>query len=198
MNKLRKFTKENLNKRIKRRKKVETVKSAFTYLLIAIVTIWVIIFILGKFSDGNNKFQINSFVVISGSMDPTLKINDLIFSKKVEESELQKGDIISFSQDKQVITHRINDIIEKDGKRQYQTKGDHNNDIDEETIAYEEIVGKYIFRIPVIGYLVRISQTQMGVVVIIILFIVIEMYTQDKNDKELIRHGKRMKKEVQE
>lgn len=197
-NKLRKFTKENLDKRIKRKNKVGTVKSVLTYLLIAIITIWVIIFVLGKVSEGNNKFQINSFVVISGSMNPTLKVNDLIFSKKIEESEIQKGDIISFIKDNQVITHRINNILEKDGKRQYETKGDNNNDIDEENVTYEEIVGKYIFRIPVIGYLVRSSQTQMGLVVIIIIFIGLEMYARDKNDKEIMRHEKRMKKEEQE
>lgn len=197
-NKLRKFTKENLDKKIEKKNKLITIKNIITYLIIALISIWVIILIFGKLSENNNNFQINSFVVISGSMEPTLKINDLIFSKKVEENKLQKGDIISFVKDKQVITHRINNIKEIEGKRQYETKGDHNNDIDEEIVTYEEIVGKYMFKIPAIGYLVRNSQTQMGLLVIIIIFIAIEMHIKDKNDKELLRHEKRMKKEEQE
>lgn len=129
---------------------------------------------------------------------PTLDINDLIFSVKVEQSELRQGDIISFYKEEQVITHRIEEIVEQDGQTVYKTKGDNNNSFDEDLVKYEEIMGKYLFKIPKVGYVVRSLQTRIGIVVVILLLFIREIQMRNKENKEMIRHQKRVEMEEKE
>lgn len=84
-------------------------------------------------------------------MEPNIKRGDIAIIKEVSEDKLKNNDIISFVVDGNTITHRIVDIEEIDGKLFYTTKGDANNINDDEKITYENIVGKYIGKIPVVG-----------------------------------------------
>ena len=126
---------------------------------------------------------------------PTLDINDLIFSIKVEQSELKQGDIISFYKENQVITHRIEEIIEQNGQTLYKTKGDNNNSADEDLVQYEEIMGRYLFKIPKVGYVVRNLQTRIGIIVVILLLFIREIQIRNRENKEMIRHQKRIEME---
>lgn len=198
MKKLRKFTNENIDKKIKSKNLRRTIISSITTFLIFILTVYFLLIMYGKLSQNNNKFQLNSFVVISGSMEPTLNINDLIFNVKVKEEKLKKGDIISFSEGNNVVTHRINNIIEEEGKKYYETKGDNNPNVDERMTEYDNIVGRYIFKIPKVGYSIRNMQTQVGIFAIIVILLLAEVHSRKKENKEYIRHRKRIEKEEDE
>lgn len=193
--KLSKYTDENINKKIKRRNIKSVLRSIILYLLVAVLSVYFAIVLWGNFSERNSGFQINGFIVISGSMIPTLDINDLVVSMKVKQEELKEGDIISFVQENQVITHRINKIIEENGEICYETKGDNNNTIDDNLVKYEDIMGKYIFKIPKIGYIVRNLQTQIGIIIVITIIFIRELYVRNKESKEIIRHEKRVEME---
>ena len=82
---------------------------------------------------------ISIFKVVSGSMSPEIMEGDVIITKKCKSYEV--GDIITFFNDEEIITHRINAIIGED----YYTKGDSNNTVDLETIKTDQIYGKVIF-----------------------------------------------------
>lgn len=193
--KLSKYTDENINKKIKRRNIKSVLRSIILYLLVAVLSVYFAIVLWGNFSERNSGFQINGFIVISGSMIPTLDINDLVVSMKVKQEELKEGDIISFVQENQVITHRINKIIEENGEICYETKGDNNNTIDDNLVKYEDIMGKYIFKILKIGYIVRNLQTQIGIIIVITIIFIRELYVRNKESKEIIRHEKRVEME---
>lgn len=194
-NKLKKFTNDNINKKIKKKNRKSCLKSIIIYILLAILSIYFIIVLWGNFSEKDSGFQLNSFIVVSGSMMPTLNVNDLIFSAKVEQSELKEGDIISFYKEDQVITHRINKIIEENGNRYYETKGDNNNNPDEDLLENKQIIGKYLFKIPKVGYIVRNLQTKIGIIIVIIILLIREFFIRNKEDKEMIRHQKRIEME---
>ena len=54
-----------------------------------------------------------SFVVVSGSMEPTIKTGSVVFVKSVNPTLVKKGDIIAFtspSNPKDTILHRVNSI----------------------------------------------------------------------------------------
>lgn len=197
-NKLKGFTDENINKKIKIKDKIAFFENMIMYILIAILSVYFIMIFWSNFSKNGSDFQVNSFVVVSGSMMPTLNVNDLIFTIKEEKDKLQQGSIISFYQNDHIITHRINNVIEQDGQTYYETKGDNNNDIDDELVKYDDVVGRYLFRIPKIGYLIKNLQTQIGIVVIIVLLLIREMFTRNKENKEYIRHQKRLEMEERE
>lgn len=81
--------------------------------------------------------------VVSGSMEPTLAIGDIIVID-THEKKYQKGDIVTFlDDDGTLVTHRILSIH---GKEMI-TKGDNNNTQDSPSTV-GKIVGKYMFRIP--------------------------------------------------
>ena len=91
-------------------------------------------------------FGIHWFKVGSGSMEPTLKVNDIILIKK--ENEYFINDIITFKDNDEIITHRIIDINDKE----ITTKGDANNKEDK-PITKDMIIGKIIFKFHIFGFI---------------------------------------------
>lgn len=80
--------------------------------------------------------------VVSGSMEPTLYIDDLILIN-TKEKNYKAGDIITFQDaEGSFVTHRIVSITEKE----LITKGDNNNTEDKPTTP-DKIVGKYVSRV---------------------------------------------------
>jgi len=105
---------------------------------------------------------------ISGSMEPTLKIGDLLIIRgglKAEDihASPQDGDIIIFHSPADPndlpIVHRAIKKIQKDGKWYFITKGDNNPYDDYETFGWmvpeDYIIGKVIFVIPKAGFILR-------------------------------------------
>ena len=87
--------------------------------------------------------------VISGSMEPTIKIGDLIVINTNEEN-YGIGDIITFRDiNGSFVTHRIISIEDN----VMVTQGDANDSVDEE-MSVSSIVGKYTMRIPGEGKLI--------------------------------------------
>lgn len=115
----------------------------------------------------NNSVKIFNYRfmrVLSNSMEPVLEPNDCIIIKEVPEDELDIGDIITFVSFENEIygkfnTHRIYDIgiDENTGKKYYVTKGDYFDTPDYSYVIYENVIGKYVRKIPmgsVISFLV--------------------------------------------
>jgi len=72
--------------------------------------------------------------------------------------EIKKGDIIVFRGGNNIpIIHRVVIINEKDGKKTFTTKGDHNEGIipsfGEVDITEDKIIGKAVLKIPYLGYI---------------------------------------------
>ena len=84
------------------------------------------------------------FKVSSGSMEPVIKVNNLIIVKK--QKEYHEGDIITYKKGKEYITHRIVNI---DGE-EIITRGDANNTNDK-PFKEDQIIGKYVYRFKTIA-----------------------------------------------
>lgn len=88
-------------------------------------------------------------VVISGSMEPTLKVGGILYYEKINIDELDEGDILVYQANDHIISHRIVDIIEDD----FITKGDKNNSVDNYLVNGNQVLGKGTnWSIPFIGY----------------------------------------------
>lgn len=88
-------------------------------------------------------------VVISGSMEPTLKVGGVLYYEKINIDELDEGDILVYQANDHIISHRIVDIIEDD----FITKGDKNNSVDNYLVNSNQVLGKGTnWSIPYIGY----------------------------------------------
>jgi signal peptidase I len=77
----------------------------------------------------------------------------ILYSKK----NIKVGDVAVFNSDGKFdpIIHRVVAITEKDGKKYYFTKGDHNIGTAsfEQNIPEEKVIGKAIIRVPYLGWI---------------------------------------------
>lgn len=188
------------NEKIKEKQKKQLLKTIvikLIYILILPIIIWDLLIIIQTIQNPNKTpsvFGIKTFCIVSGSMEPQISVNDVVLIKEVEENEINKGDIISFTINGETITHRIVNIESKtDGKLVYTTKGDANNTEDQEQISFDNIEGKYIGKIPKIGKIILAlkSKTTLGIVLIILAILYI--LEQRHNNKKMKRKNERIK-----
>jgi len=105
-----------------------------------------------------------SFVIQSGSMEPSIRVGDVVFVQA--EPEYGKSDVITFtSQEGRVVTHRI---LES-GQEGYTTQGDANQTVDVDTVPQKSIIGKVQFVVPKLGYVFSFSKTPAGIIALIII-----------------------------
>ena len=136
------------------------------WVVIGFIILVALLLIISTFPiTGNYKVM----TVISGSMEPTIKIGSVVVVKP--ESDYKVGDIITFgpaSKTKAPTTHRIFDIKVVDGNPVYITKGDANNGPDAKEIQKKDIIGKVLFSVPYVGYAVDFAKKPIGFALIII------------------------------
>ena len=147
-------------------KKVINVFKTIVSCLIVIVALFAIVFsIISASAVGNNKrslFGYKFFIVLSDSMSATdFSAGDMIVVKEVDVNDLEKDDIITFySMDSksvgEIITHKIREVIEKDGVLiGFKTFGTTTNTDDESLVEPPYVIGQYQFNIPKMGYFIE-------------------------------------------
>ena len=118
----------------------------------------------------------NAYVVLSGSMLPTIEVKDVVVTKKIPEEKLKVGDIITFiSPDQRFggisVTHRIIEKLydETAGIYTYRTQGDNNNIADAVPVPNANILGKVILKIPKLGFIQEILASKGGLIVFVLI-----------------------------
>lgn len=158
------------------------------------VILWILIIVIAFFaivtfstrdsSKVSSVFGFTPLQVLTDSMSPTFKANDLIIIKKGDASKYEEGDIISFwtvIEGKRAInTHRIQTKIDTNGLIQFVTKGDANDVSDTTLVSTNEVIGRYAFMIPLMGALISALSNSWVFLIIIVLpllgFFVYQMY----------------------
>lgn len=127
-------------------------------------------------------FGFGAAVVLSGSMEPTLKTNDMIIVRETGSYEV--GDIVVYQSGNTLIVHRV---IAKDGET-VTTQGDANN-VADDPIAVSVIKGEVIAHIPAAGLVVNALKTPVGILIVLLAaFALTELSfrkEKDKDEKEL-------------
>ena len=133
----------------------------FQYTTIAIGLIVIIIFLIPRF------IGIRPYIVLSGSMEDTIKTGAVAYvNSNVKAEEIEVGDIIAFNTGTKQVTHRVVSI---NSDNSFTTKGDANNVVDINSVKFSNYLGKTIFSIPYLGYLLSAFQTKLGYAILIAL-----------------------------
>ncbi len=111
-----------------------------------------------------------SYVVLSGSMQPVLAPGDVTFVDEVQPSAIEKGDVINFKRatDERTTTHRVIEVVQRDGAPAFRTQGDANEDPDQGIVSPAELRGRMMtiggiaVAVPLIGHLIQFTSTQLG------------------------------------
>lgn len=175
--------------------------SVILYIILIPMIIFNFTLIIKSFLNPNKTpdfFGFKSFVIVSGSMEPTLKKQDAILVKEVPEEEIKVNDILSFTTKGTNVTHRVIAITEEDGNKKYTTKGDNNNTEDKEKITYQQIEGKYQFKISQFGIVIQILKSKITLMVLVLMIILISCYKRRIQNRKQTRKEKRKKYEEKE
>lgn len=111
--------------------------------------------------------NIRSYVVLTGSMEPTISTGSIVFTRS--STQYKPQDIITYQSGTAFVTHRILESIVKSKRHMYLTKGDANRNPDKVPVVPSSIIGKVFFHIPRIGTIIRILQSPGGFILGILL-----------------------------
>lgn len=149
-------------------KKNKTVRKTFKILwdiIVKLVTLLIVlislIIIVQKVT--NNKesfFGYRIFRVQTGSMIPKYQIGDVILVKKQDVDKIKVGDDVTYlggssSVKGILITHRVIDIQEVDGKKEFHTQGIANN-LEDPVVYGNQINGVVQFKMPILTLLCKL------------------------------------------
>lgn len=138
------------------KKVLNVITSVFVGMVVVLVLALVGVRLLG----------IQTYVVLSGSMEPTYPTGSLLYVKHIDTNELKVGDPITFMVDEDTVaTHRIIEILpdEEDSSiLRFRTQGDANDSPDGTAVHYKNVIGKPILCIPYMGYVANFVQNPPG------------------------------------
>ena len=142
--------------------------------------------------------------VISGSMEPTISIGDIIIID-TKDNDYKVNDIVTFKDvNGSFVTHKIVDKTDKG----FITKGDANNTIDQDYIASKDIIGTYRFKFSHFGVIIASFKNPITLLAILIIGIIVCILKNTDKDgmpldisedfKEFLDYKEKQKNEVKE
>ena len=125
---------------------------------------------------------VQTYIVVSGSMEPAIPVGSLVYSRETEPQTLEPGDVIVFystdaaessggSTDGSAvpITHRVVENHIDEGE--IITKGDANAAEDLFPASYANVEGKVVLHIPKLGYLAAPVATMGGKIAVMMVIV---------------------------
>lgn len=95
-----------------------------------------------------------ALVIVSGSMSPTLNVGDVVVvDTRVNSADVSVGDVIAFYLSRDIVVHRVVRVLNTSSGLKYVTKGDANENPDPFNVGSNALLGRYVFKIPFMGYL---------------------------------------------
>jgi len=106
-------------------------------------------------------------IVMSGSMEPAVKVGSVAVVKHLAAEEVRPGDIITFRGEYGggLTTHRV-DYVETENGLLFYTKGDANEALDPLPVKAQQLVGRVAFTVPGLGYLFAYTRTREGLIIL--------------------------------
>lgn len=139
--------------------KLKRMTISFIYLIIMICILYNILFLINTSISKKEYFKLYGFSLFymkTNLMEQDISKNDLIIIKEVDAKDLHNGDIIAYEINGKV---RINKIVYYE-QEQYTTKSNKNYYPDIEEIAANQIVGKKMANIPLLGIVLKVLQSK--------------------------------------
>ncbi len=125
-------------------------KSKYSRTLSVVITAILLLIVL--LNSGFIKYQM--FVIGSNSMNTYIYRGDVIIARRTNNKEIKnikKGEILVFRYNNKIISHRVYKIIKRNNKLYFKTKGDNNDQVDDNIVKEKDIIGTVSFRIKYIG-----------------------------------------------
>lgn len=96
-----------------------------------------------------------ALVVVSGSMEPALRVGDAAIVLPLAPPDARVGDVVTFAAPEtgRITTHRLRSVRRRSGGRYaFVTKGDAANGVERWTLPAEGSLGRAVVRVPYAGH----------------------------------------------
>lgn len=143
-----------------------------------IFTIFIILFCLivvcqRFFQKENSFFGYHVFTIVTESMEPELKVGDIILVKDTESNDIKIGDNITYQGmsdelNGKIITHKVVNLIKENDKNIFYTQGVNTSTIDP-AVYYEQIYGVVQYKFIVLSFIYKIITNTVGFIFFIVL-----------------------------
>lgn len=157
---------------------INLIKNIICWTLIVVLVFTLVIFFMSRINGSTpSVFGYSIFRVSSGSMEPELKVGDIILDKEIDNPEdLKVGDVITFMSNDyrdRLVTHKIIKApYEENGKLMLQTKGI-ANEIADKPISGDDVKGIMICKVDYLDTVYNIFLSPWGLLILIALIIII-------------------------
>lgn len=117
-------------------------------------------------------FDYQTYVVLTGSMTPTIPVGSVVLVIPTDPRDIQVGDIISFTRwnleteqghDPVTVTHRVRRVNSENFQfRSFETQGDANPVADGDLVRYTNKAGKVVGWVPFVGHFFLFARSEAG------------------------------------
>lgn len=130
-------------------------------------------------------FGIQTYVVMSGSMEPTIRTGGVVMVNS-HKNDPETGDVITYSLGETNVTHRVTRVLDEG---LFETKGDANTLSDAEEVTREQILGTVCFSVPYLGYFIAYLKSYEGLRVLgaILLLNLCLCYWIEKREEDRVK-----------
>lgn len=137
-------------------------QAIFTVLMLAIAGLFLLPYV-------PLEHNIELKIVESGSMEPAIPTGALVIIRP--ESGYAVDDVITFESryTKVPTTHRVVDTYTEQGRTWFITKGDANEEADAAAVPQQQIIGRVLYDIPRVGYILDFARQPIGFAFLILL-----------------------------
>ena len=157
---------------------INLIKNIICWILIVVLVFTLVVFFTARINGSTpSVFGYSIYRVSSGSMEPELKVGDIILDKVVENPEdLKVGDVITFKSDDYgdlLVTHKvIKAPYEDNGKLMLQTKGV-ANELEDKPISTDKVKGIMICKVDYLDTVYNVFLSPWGLLILIALIVII-------------------------
>ena len=141
------------------------------------------------------------FIVLSGSMEPSIMTGDMVFVKETDPDSLKVGDVIAYKSGSAVVTHRIVEVKSENGETRYVTQGDANNAADQGLVKPADVEGIYQRRVAGAGNLAMFMQTTTGMILFVVcplvLFVLWDVIRRQLESRKEMSRTKELEMELE-
>lgn len=119
-------------------------------------------------------------VIISGSMEPILKVGGILYYEKINLDDFKKDDILVYRLNEHIVSHRIVNINEYG----FETKGDNNISNDSYIVDKNNVIGRgNNWSIPYIGYYADFIYNHKYLLIVMIILSYFNIWFNSRKDK---------------
>lgn len=108
------------------------------------------------------------FTVMTGSMQPSIMVGDLVIAKELPPEQINVGDVITFKSQNSgnITTHRVKEVIKDGAGIKYITQGDANNVQDQNPVESKAVIGKVVKCIPKVGTIMSWMKSHLSLIIV--------------------------------